>query len=277
MDSRSGSSRWRPQDQVVSLEQWRRDRPSRKVRRQATVLVDHVQRQHPGERTHPSDGGSRRHPLGEDGLPAWFPSEAPRQQNSAVLLGLPDGAAYLCAMSGAGHWGVQILGRCGYDIAASSFDSTTAGGHPIVEYREIRLHGVEPGPERIAELGRLLRRHGVVAHAYVAQQLREQDRPLRFQRVGGTTAFPDLPILHRVTFSHGLGVHHLGHPRQLVDLLRRAPDDVEPVEVPAEDGRLGALISPPELARQMEETYEEAGGSVHVSAFEFVDGQAPAA
>lgn len=277
MESGSGSGLPGPPGRVVSLVEWRHQRLPRTSRKRATILVEHSPSHDPAPPADPSGGGSRLHPRGADGLPQWFPSAAPRWQNSAVLLGFPDGVAYLCAMSGAGQWGVQVLGRCGYDLTASSFDSSTAGGRPVVEYREIRLHGMEPGPERLTELGRMLRRQGVVTHAYVAEQVHGRERPLQFRRVGEVTAFPDLPALHRVEFSHELGVHHFGHPRQLVDLLRRAPEDSEPLEVLAEDGRLGGLISSPALAAQMEQAYEVAGGAVHRSAFEFRDSHAPAA
>lgn len=260
-----GSSGRRDAGAVVFTDRWGGARVSREEgvqeRRTATVHMRHLGpldwAQDPGH------DGDQIWPLREDGLPAWFPAEAPVLRNSAVLVRFPDGELHLRAMSGAGGRAVQLLAQWGHSLVVDSYaDVTVDTGVPITRYREISF-AESMRTHEVSELGRLLRLSGVVVHAYAGTS---RDGTLRFRRVGGVSAFPELRVLHRTAFDGGAGHHYFGHPRQLRLLLRLLDGDVPYEAVPDEEGALGSLVLlDPAGAVSVEARYQEECGGLMVA------------
>lgn len=205
--------------------------------------------------------GDRIWPLREDGLPEWFPAEAPILRNSAVLMLFPDGVLHLRAMSNAGTRAVQLLAQHGYSLLVDSFEDVTVDtGVPITRYREISFAEHVPVREA-AELGRMLRLSGVVLHSYAGYL---DDGMLRFRRIGGVSAFPGLRVLHRTVFDGEGGHQYFGHPRQLRFLSRLLEHGTAYEAVPDEGGGLGSLVLPSAAAAMTAERQyqDEFGGLV---------------
>lgn len=268
---------------MVFMDQWRGadgpgdsvpgdsgDRPGRVSPRRATIEMQHAESlDWEYEVIH---DGDQIWPLRPDGLPSWFPSEAPILRNSAVLAQFPDGTLHLRAMSNAGTRAVQLLAQWGYSLVVDSYADVTADtGVPITRYREIRC-AEYVSPEEVAVLGRRLRLGGVVVHSYLG---RFDQEGLRFRRTGGLSAFPELRVLHRTAFDAGCGRHYFGHPRQLRAFARLLGDT--DCWHAGSDGQSdpGALaVTCPEIAQEAEATYqEELGGLVVADSYTF--GQGP--
>lgn len=250
------------QPAVVFMDRWRSAGPGPGLEglpeRQATIEMRHQESlDWEYEATH---DGDQIWPLRQDGLPEWFPAEAPVLRNSAVLVLFPEGTLHLRAMSNAGTRAVQLLAQWGYSLVVDSYADVTADtGVPITRYREIRF--TEPiSPEEVAVLGRRLRLGGVVVHTYVGSF---DGQGLRFRRTGGLSAFPELRVLHRTAFDAGCGHHYFGHPRQLRLFARL-------LDIHSTDGARSLAVDCPEAAQQAEARYqEEFGGLVVADAYTF--------
>lgn len=263
---------------VVFMDQWRDGEgpgesaagAGRMTQRQATIEMRHRESldwEH--EVTH---DGDQIWPLRPDGLPAWFPAEAPILRNSAVLVQFPDGTLHLRAMSNAGTRAVQLLAQWGYSLVVDSYaDVTVDTGVPITRYREIRC-AEYVSPEEVAVLGRRLRLGGVVVHSYLGSLDHEG---LRFRRTGGLSAFPELRVLHRTAFDAGCGHHYFGHPRQLRAFARLlGGSDRGHVGSGGQSGPGALAVDQPEVAQEAEVTYrKELGGLVVADSYTF--GQGP--
>ena len=275
------------QPAVVFMDRWRSagsgPDPEGVPERQATIEMRHQESldwEH--EATH---DGDQIWPLRQDGLPEWFPAEAPVLRNSAVLVLFPDGTLHLRAMSNAGTRAVQLLAQWGYSLVVDSYaDVTVDTGLPITRYREIRFS--EPiSPEEVAVLGRRLRLGGVVVHTYLGSC---DSQGLRFRRTGGLSAFPELRVLHRTAFDAACGHHYFGHPRQL-RLFARLLEDTEAGQegtaprsgktgqggsvlggLHSSDGLGSLAVDCPEAAQEAEARYQkEFGGLVVADAYTF--------
>ncbi len=250
---------------VVFLDRWRGTgcsaEPQEEPGRLSTIRMRHSGS--PAWAEEADHAGDRIWPLREDGLPEWFPPEAPVLRNSAVLVLFPDGTLHLRAMSNAGTLAVQLLAQWGHSLVVDSYaDVTVDTGVPITRYREISL--AEPvSAEEAAELGRMLRLSGVVLHAYAGE---EEAGRLRFRRIGGVSAFPELRVLHRTAFDAGHGHQYFGHPRQLRLFARLVGEGAAVEAVPAEEGGLSSLVLADSAAAvRAERRYQEEFGGLVVA------------
>lgn len=261
----SSTSRQDNAGTVIFLDRWgshgTSEGPGEGPERFSTIRMRHSGSPHRLQET--VHDGDRIWPLREDGLPEWFPAEAPVLRNSAVLMLFPDGVLHLRAMSNAGTRAVQLLVQHGYSLLVDSFEDVTVDtGVPITRYREISF--TEPVPvSETAELGRMLRLSGVVLHSYAGYF---DAGMLRFRRIGGVSAFPGLRVLHRTVFDGEGGHQYFGHPRQLRLLSRLLEHGAAYEAVPDESGGLGSLVLPSTAAAvTAERQYQDEFGGLVVA------------